>query len=139
MSDCVFCGIVAGSVEASIVHEDEVTIAFMDLSQPNGAHVLVIPRQHIETIYDLEPDVGAGLMQTVVRTARAVRRSLQPAGLSIWQSNGPAAGQDVPHVHVHLLTRQPQDGFLRVFPGIPARPARAILDQLADKIRAGFV
>ena len=138
MYACAFCGIVAGSVEASIVYEDDATLAFMDLRQPNGGHVLVIPKQHVETIYDLLPDVGARLMQTVVRTARAIRRSVQPDGLSIWQSNGEAAGQEVPHLHVHVFARQPRDGFLRVYPERPARPDRAVLDQLAAQIRAGF-
>jgi histidine triad (HIT) family protein len=126
-------------VEASVVFEDDATLAFMDLRQPNGGHVLVIPKQHVETIYDLPPDVGARLMQTVVRTARAMRRGIQPDGLSIWQSNGEAAGQEVPHLHMHLFARQPRDGFLRVYPERPARPDRSVLDQLAERIGASFV
>ena len=138
MPVCAFCGIVAGSMEASVVYEDDATLAFMDLRQPNAGHVLVIPKEHVETIYDLLPETGARLMQTVIRTARAVRRSVQPGGLSIWQSNGEAAGQEVPHLHVHLFARQPRDGFLRVYPERPARPDRTVLDQLAEQIRAGF-
>jgi histidine triad (HIT) family protein len=142
VSACVFCVIVAGAVRASLVYEDDATVAFVDRRQPHratGAHVLVVPRRHVETIYDLEPDAGARLMETVIRTARAVRRSLQPAGLSVWQSNGPAAGQEVPHVHFHVLARRPQDGLLRVYPDKPPYPEPAVLDQMAAKISAGIV
>jgi histidine triad (HIT) family protein len=138
MSECPFCSIFTGQSEASLVYADEATIAFLDLRQPNGGHVLVAPRQHIQTLYDLDEATGAALMRTVVRTARAVRTSLQPAGMSIWQSNGEAAGQEVPHVHFHVLARQPDDGLLRVYADKPPRPDRAVLNQLAIRIGRGF-
>lgn len=135
MDNCVFCEIIAGRLDASIVYEDDATFACMDLRQPTAAHLLVIPRQHVETIYDLEPETAARLMQAAVRVARAVRRALGPSGLSLWQSNGAAAGQEVPHVHVHLFTREPGDGFLRVYPAPPAHPDRPALDRLARQVR----
>ena len=138
MGGCVFCGVVAGTVEVSVVYEDDATVAFMDQRQPNGGHVLVIPRQHVETLPDLTPDVAARLMQATVLTARAVQRSLGPAGLSVWQSNGTAAGQEVPHVHMHVLARRHGDGLLRVYPQRPPYPGRAALDELAAKVRSGF-
>lgn len=137
--DCAFCGIVAGRLPASTVYEDEATVVFADLRQPTAGHLLVVPKEHVETIYDLDPAVAARLMRVVVATARAMRHSLRPAGLSVWQSNGPAAGQEVPHVHVHLLARGPGDGLLRVYPAAPPRPARAALDELAARVQAGFV
>jgi histidine triad (HIT) family protein len=138
MSECPFCSIFTGQSEASLVYADEATIAFLDLRQPNGGHVLVAPRQHIQTRYDLDEATGAALMRTVVRTARAVRTSLQPAGMSIWQSNGEAAGQEVPHVHFHVLARQPADGLLRVYADKPPRPEREALNQLAITIQHAF-
>jgi histidine triad (HIT) family protein len=100
--------------------------------------VLVVPKRHVEQIFDLEPEEAARLMQTVVLTARAIRINLQPDGLSVYQSNGPAAGQEVPHVHFHLLTRSMGDRLLTVYSERPAKLARATLDQLAAMIRAGF-
>lgn len=139
MSNCVFCDIAAGKVSASVVYEDEGAIAFMDLRQPTEGHVLVTPKQHVETLDALPLDLAARLMQVVVLTARAMRRSLQPAGLSLWQSNGAVAGQEVPHVHLHLLARQPHDGLLRVYPAKPPYPDRDMLDGLAAMVKAGFV
>lgn len=138
MNGCVFCGIAAGGVEASVVFEDDWTVALMDLRQPNGGHVLVVPRQHVQEIYDLEPGVGARLMGVVVETARAVRRGLRPDGLSVWQSNGEAAGQEVPHIHFHILARWTGDELLRVYPRRPPYPSRDELDGMASPIRAGF-
>jgi histidine triad (HIT) family protein len=135
VGECVFCRIVAGSLAASVIHRDGTTAAFMDLRQPGGAHVLVVPVTHAEQIYDLgDTDAGA-VMQTAIRVARAMRRALAPAGLSIWQSNGEVAGQEVPHVHMHLLTRTAGDGLLQVYPSSPASPTRQALDDLAGRIR----
>lgn len=135
---CVFCDIIAGGVAASRVYEDHATIAFVDLRQPTTGHLLVVPKEHVETVYDLTPAMAAHLAQVVVVTARAMRRTLRPAGLSIWQSNGVVAGQEVPHVHLHLLVREQDDELLRVYPAKPLYPERAALDDLAATIRAGF-
>ena len=131
MPECVFCRIVAGRGEASFVFDDDVTLAFMDIEQQAKAHVLVIPKVHVETIDLLPPDVAAQLMQTVVRVAQGLRAAYDPAEITVWQSNGAAAGQDVPHVHMHLLTREPNDGLLRVHSTSPSMPDRAELDRRA--------
>ena len=141
MMGCVFCEIVSGTLPASLVHEDAATVAFMDRRQPNaelGGHILVVPRRHVESVYELDPETGARLMETVVRIANAVRRSFSPAGLSIWQSNGVAAGQEVPHVHFHVLARAPGDGLLRVYPEKPPCPDAGARERLAGKIRAAL-
>jgi histidine triad (HIT) family protein len=136
--DCVFCTIISGQVESSQVYEDDATLVFTDLRQLTSGHLLVVPKRHVEMIYDLVPDDAARLMQTVVLTARAMRRTLRPEGLTVWQSNGEAAHQEVPHVHIHLLVRQPDDGLLRVYPTSPSYPDRAALDRLAATVKAGF-
>lgn len=115
-NDCVFCRIISGELDSAAVYEDESTVAFLDLRQSNEGHVLVVPRNHIEHIYDLDESTAAALASTVCRIARAVRRVYKPDGLSIWQSNGPAAGQEVPHVHWHVFPRYPDDGHLVVYP-----------------------
>ncbi len=120
----MFCSIVRGEADSARVFEDGSTLAFMDLSQSNDGHVLIIPKTHFEQIYDLDEEIASSLGKTVRRVARAVRRVYEPEGLSIWQSNGPAAFQDVPHVHWHVLPRYLNDGLLVVYPREVAGRAR---------------
>ena len=115
-SDCVFCRIIRGELDSATIFQDESTLAFLDLRQSNEGQVLVVPRNHIEQIYDLDEDTASSLASTVCRVARAVRRVYAPEGLSIWQSNGPAAFQEVSHVHWHVFPRYTDDGHLVVYP-----------------------
>jgi histidine triad (HIT) family protein len=136
--DCLFCLVVAGSLPSARVHEDDATVAFLDLRQPSwpdGVHVLVVPRRHVEVIDELDPDTAAHLMQATVKVAGAVKRHFRPPGLSIWQSNGPAAFQEVPHVHLHVLTRQHGDGLVRIYRAAPHEPPPDECDTLAAMLR----
>lgn len=135
-ADCVFCQIVAGQAPASVVYQDEKVIAFMDLNQPNPGKVLVMPRCHIETIYDLDDGLAAHLMQVSVRLARALRTTIQPDGLNLFQANGAAAQQSVFHFHLHLVPRYHSDSILIRWPA--QTPSREALDQLAAQIGAGL-
>ncbi len=136
MQDCIFCQIAQGQSTASRVYEDEHTLAFMDIQQATEGHVLVIPKRHVANLFELDAETTAQLFQSVVLVARAVRASLQPAGLNLWQANGRAAGQSVFHVHVHILPRYEGDGFrVSVHEG-SRRATRTELDELAARIRA---
>lgn len=136
---CPFCAIVAGRLEASIVAETPAAVAFLDLRQAVPGHVLVVPREHVETIFDLDPALAGELMALATRVARALRAALAPPGLNLWQSNGAAGGQEVPHVHLHVQPRQVGDGLMKVYPrGVPAPARREALDALAARIRPHF-
>ncbi len=135
MSNCIFCAIAARSEPASRVYEDEATLAFMNLRQANQGHVLVIPKAHVATFDQLPLDVAARLGQTAVRVSQAVRRCFAPDGLSLWQSNGVAAGQEIFHVHVHVFPRWTGDGFLNIYPALPPTVAREELERLAAQLR----
>ena len=114
--DCVFCRIIQAELDSATIYEDESTLAFLNLRQSNEGHVLVVPKRHVEQIYDLDEDTACALAGTVCKVSRAVRRVYAPEGLSIWQSNGPAAFQEVPHVHWHVFPRYTDDGLLVVYP-----------------------
>lgn len=133
---CVFCDIVAGRAPVSMIVEDEAAIAFAALRQMVPGHVLVVPRRHVETLYELQPDDGAAIMAAAVRVARAVRDAFAPDGLSLWQSNGAAAFQEVPHLHLHVQPRWSGDGLLQIYPDAPIDSPRAQLDEIAARIRA---
>ncbi|WP_236585460.1 HIT family protein [Dyella sp. EPa41] len=136
MAACPFCEIAAGRLPANVVAQTDHALAFLDLRQAIEGHVLVVPRQHVETIFDIEPGLAGEVMRLGVRVAKALRAALQPAGLNLWQSNGAAGGQEVPHFHLHVQPRRVGDGLLRVYAGRPPAPAsREALDALAARIR----
>ena len=135
--DCVFCGIVARKVEASVAYEDEATLAFMDRGQFHPGHTLIVPKRHIIDIFALDDATGAALMAAVSRVARAVRQAFKPDGINLWQSNG-APWQEVFHLHFHVLPRWKDDGLLRFTPPERDRPSRTELDDQATRVRASL-
>ena len=133
MSDCVFCKIVAGQIPATKVHEDEHTLAFMDLGQVNPGHVLVAVKKHAANIFELDEVQAAAVARASTRVAKAIRDAFAPAGLSVYQANGKAAGQTVFHYHVHLLPRHEADGMELTWP--VKNPPREKLESYAGEIR----
>jgi histidine triad (HIT) family protein len=133
MTDCVFCRIVAGQIPSTRVHEDEHTLAFMDLGQVNPGHVLVAVKKHAANLFELDDIQAAAVARASVRIARAIRDAFAPAGLSVYQANGKPAGQTVFHYHVHLLPRHEADGMELTWP--VKNPPREKLEGYAEKIR----
>jgi histidine triad (HIT) family protein len=107
--DCIFCQIVSGDAPSFPVCEDERTVTFLDLFPVSPGHLLIVPRDHYENLYDTPADVLAEVAATSKRVAAAIRRELAPDGLGIFQLNGAAAGQTVFHYHMHLLPRRMGD------------------------------
>ena len=137
-AECVFCAIVAGTRSASVVYSDKHALAFMSLEQPNPYKTLVIPRAHAPTLYDLNEEQATRLFQTTVRVARAIRDVSGAPGLNLVQANGPAAQQDVFHVHIHLIPRVAGDtanGRITLAWDNTPSP-REELDRLAADLRA---
>ena len=134
MDNCVFCRIVARQIPALVVHEDDHTLAFMDIGQVNPGHVLVAAKQHAEHIYALNDEVAAAVFLAAVRVSRAIRDAFAPEGLSVYQANGRAAGQTVFHFHLHLVPRHAGDGMALTWP--VKNPPREALAQYAATIRA---
>jgi histidine triad (HIT) family protein len=134
-SACIFCQIVAGVTKCELLAEDATTLAFMDIHPANEGHCLVIPKQHCATIFETEPETFAAVGRTVVRLARAVQTALRPDALSLVQANGEAAGQTVPHLHVHVLPRYRGDALPINWPRTRVvAPDR--IAQVAARIRA---
>ena len=102
---CIFCEIAKGTVPASLVFADERVLAFLSPEQPNPYKVLIIPREHVATLYDLTDEQAASIFQTTVRIARIIRTVSGCEGLNLVQSNGTVGQQDVFHFHVHLVPR----------------------------------
>lgn len=136
MAACVFCEIVAGRSPASVVCRDDSCIACMDICPVTPGHLLVIPVAHATYLADLPAETGAALFRTAQRLAQAVRGSgLKADGINLLLADGEAAGQEVFHVHLHVLPRFAGDGFGHRFPpGYGQQPPRAELDENAAAI-----
>jgi len=134
---CIFCDIVAGRAPSSVVWEDDLCCAFMDIHPVNQGHVLVIPNAHATHLADLPPETGAHMFVVAQRIAAALRRcGARCEGVDLFLADGQAAGQDVFHVHLHVIPRYRGDGFgFRFGPHHGRRPHRMELDMVAESIR----
>ncbi|MFE3449890.1 HIT family protein [Nonomuraea sp. NPDC059194] len=108
---CPFCEIVAGERAAFVVSSDEVAVSFLDARPVFKGHLLVVPREHVETLTDL-PDVGP-FFERVQHLAGAVEKGLEAAGTFVAMNN--RVSQSVPHLHVHIVPRNRQDGLRGFF------------------------
>jgi len=106
---CIFCKIVAGQLPCFKLFEDATTIAFMDINPVNPGHALAVAKGHWPTVDVIPADVLGDVARTAQRVSKAVLAALEPTGVNLLQSNGPGAGQSVPHLHVHILPRYPDD------------------------------
>ena len=112
---CIFCAIVRREAPARIVHEDERTLAFMDLFPLTRGHALVIPKVHYDNLLEATPDDVAAVARTAQRVAQAAMQAYSPDGLNLLQTNGAVAMQTVFHLHVHVLPRYVGDSFKVAF------------------------
>jgi len=128
---CIFCEISSGQVPASFVYQSKEVFAIMSLDQPNPYKVLVVPRSHIENIYDLSAEYAAHIFQATVKIARAVRQASGCEGLNLVQSNGRAGQQDVFHFHLHLVPRFYNDAVILSWQSTQAE--RSELNRMAEK------
>ena len=111
--DCVFCQVIAGRAGATKVVDDEETVAFLDTSPVFKGHVLVVPREHHETLLDVPGDLLGPLFTTVQRIQRAVMAAVGAKGTFVAMNN--VVSQSVPHLHVHVVPRTKGDGLRGFF------------------------
>ena len=130
---CQFCRLARKEDDASIVFEDERTMAFLDIRPVNDGHTLVIPKMHYENIYEIPDDEIAHVYKTVKKVASAVKKSVMAEGISITQHNERAALQRVFHLHVHVIPRYEGQRFPR--PEELSVASKERLEGTAQKIR----
>jgi arsenate reductase (thioredoxin) len=137
---CIFCSILAGEAAASFVYRDDAVAAFLDVRPMNAGHLLVIPLAHVGDVRDVPEEVAGRLMNVAQRAARALERAaVRMDGFNLYLSNGRAIGQEVFHVHLHVVPRFAGDGFgLRFGPEYGKRPPREELEALAEKITSAW-
>jgi diadenosine tetraphosphate (Ap4A) HIT family hydrolase len=135
--DCIFCAIVRGEAPASFTHQDDTVIAFMDIQPITHGHMLVVPREHAVLMHEVSDTVAMRTFKVARYLAAMARHTFGASGVNLFVADGEVAFQDVPHFHVHMIPRYPQDGFSLTFPhGYDEPPARAELDAIAAAVRA---
>ena len=132
MDKCPFCNILSGNLEGTIVYQDEICTAIMDIQPINPGHILVIPNQHIPDLSGLPPDIGKHIFAIGQKLASALRRSsVQCEGVNLFLADGKAAMQDVFHTHLHVIPRFEGDGFGFTFsPRYAELPTRDELENI---------
>jgi histidine triad (HIT) family protein len=131
--DCIFCSIVSGDAPATIIHEDDHTVAFMDIHPWTRGHALVIPRKHAKNIHEISDDELAHVMSAAKRLATRGRDVLDADGVNLLNSAERAAWQTVFHFHVHVIPRYEDDPLQ-----LPVKPEEGDPDEIkqtAEKLR----
>ncbi len=108
--NCLFCKIIKKEIPSEVVYEDSMTLSFLDINPRNPGHLLVIPKNHYETIFDIPEGELRELAVSLKRMARAAKDGMKADGVSISQSNGQAAGQVINHMHFHIIPRFLSEG-----------------------------
>lgn len=133
MEKNVFEKIIDRELPADIVYEDDKTLAFLDIAPTTHGHTLVIPKKPVVNIFDADEETLDAVMRTIRTIAPAVRDAVGAHGLHINSNHGEAAGQEVPHLHFHIIPRHARSEF-SFWPHEPYEQGQAA--DLAEKIRA---
>lgn len=134
---CIFCSIVEGKIPSYKVFEDERTLAFLDIHPSALGHTLIIPKVHIPRIDQLEKEDAEALFRTLYRLVGGVQRAVSAPASTIGINNGKESGQEVPHVHIHIIPRARGDrgGIIQGITRSLTRPNQDEMINMAKRIR----
>jgi histidine triad (HIT) family protein len=113
---CIFCKIINKEIPCYKVYEDEKTLAFLDIKPVNPGHTIVIPKEHYQNIEDISAEDFIAVMMTVKKIGKLLKDKLGVIGYNVHENNDLVAGQEVPHLHFHIIPRTAEDG-LEHWPG----------------------
>ena len=145
--DCIFCKIISGQIPALKIYEDANFIGILDINPRRRGHAVVIPKRHAKTLLDLSEKLTGEYLEVVQAVARHIVGALGAKGFNFGSNNGEAAGQMVPHVHIHILPRFSGEkitaGFEAIFQPDEAlkkelEPTHKKIGRLAPLIRPEF-
>ena len=136
MSECLFCKIIVGELPSTRVFENDDALAFLDIHPVNPGHTLLVPKKHCTMLTDADDETIANLGKLLKRVASAVIKGTDADGCNISVNNGAAAGQQVFHLHWHIIPRFSSDG-LKLWP--QKEYANNQREEVAEKIRTSFV
>jgi histidine triad (HIT) family protein len=131
--DCLFCGIVAGSIPSETIDSDDRTVAFMDINPATAGHALVVPRAHSADLLEIGPEDLSATSLAAQRLARRMKEILGADGINLINACGAAAWQTVFHFHIHVVPRYEDDPLK--LPWIPAPGDSDEIAAMAAKLR----
>ena len=136
--DCIFCQIIDGDIPARTVYETDETLAFLDANPLAEGHTLVIPKTHARQLQDLDDETATAVYETLHRLVPVVEGTVGADGSNVAFNNGPAAGQEIPHVHGHIIPRFEGDGGrpVHAVAGTPPELSDEDLDTIAAEIES---
>lgn len=134
---CLFCKIIRGEIPCTKVYEDDDLLAFLDIAPVNPGHTLVIPKDHLPTLFDLPDEYGALYLPLLKRLGKAIMQATDAEGLNLMMNNYHAAGQMVDHAHMHLIPRYSSDGLTFWPQGSYEGPSH--MDDMAQAIRKALI
>ena len=107
---CIFCKIIKGQIHARILNQDDLAVAMLDAFPLAEGHTLVVPKIHYSKIQDMDPDTSASVFSLVRKISAALEKAIKVNSTTIAIHNGKEAGQEIPHLHVHVIPRTKNDG-----------------------------
>jgi len=107
---CIFCKIIAGEIPCHKVYEDDQVLAFLDIKPLNPGHILVVPKKHYENIEEITEEELTALILAIKKIGLLIKEKLGVTGYNISENNGEVAGQEVMHLHFHVIPRHSDDG-----------------------------
>ena len=130
--DCIFCRIANGEIPSRTIYEDQKFRVILDLNPATKGHSLILPKDHASSLYDLPDGTAAAALVLAKKLASVLRDRLGCDGLNVVQNNGEAAGQTVPHFHLHLIPRYENDG--KILEWTPGKATEEELDEIKEKL-----
>ena len=107
--DCIFCKLANGDIPTNTLYEDDCVRVSFDAEPAAEGHVLILPKEHFDNIYELDDDTAGHVFKVAKKIATAMNKTLDMDGLNVVQNNGEAAGQTVFHFHMHIIPRHNDD------------------------------
>jgi len=107
---CIFCQIIAGELPAHKVYEDEQVVAILDIKPVHAGHILVLPKKHVANLEEISETDLSAVITVVKKIGGLLKEKLNYIGYNVVENNDPIAGQEIPHLHFHLIPRLENDG-----------------------------
>ena len=134
MENCIFCKIANKEIPGKIVYEDDLCLAFLDLSQTTNGHTLVVPKTHYQNILDVDKEVLSHLIKVIKKLTNQIITNLDAKGANVLTNANEVAGQTVMHFHIHIIPRYNETDQIKI--DFTDRSQEVDLDNIFNKINS---